>query len=233
MRSFQKWIDMTLCGLCVLLGCCSGFHLVLEVWRGGGQDAAVGFEHMSLDADGEVTEPAVLSLPVQTVQHRGLSTGEAHLDHRARCVTGGWAAAAASHFHGQGLHLGSRRTLIILFSCFHYGIPSLFVFGKLLQGVKLKMGHNKAEDRVVASKYSTFPFLLRYGKLRDSKQIISKQPGNQEPISVLKNENLCKNLESPVVENYSLAVTTYGTIHHVYITWTSCSVHVGVFECVR
>lgn len=80
------------------------------------------------------------------------------------------------------------------------------------------MGHNKAEDRVVASKYSTFPFLLRYGKLRDSKQIISKQPGNQEPISVLKNENLCKNLESPVVENYSLAVTTYGMIHHVYIT---------------
>lgn len=64
-------------------------HLVVEVGRGGGQDAAVGFEHMSLDVDGEVTEPAVFSLLIKTVQHRGLSAGEAHLHHRARCVAGG------------------------------------------------------------------------------------------------------------------------------------------------
>lgn len=63
---------------------------------------------MSLDVDGEVTEPAFFSLSVQTVQHRGLSAGEAHLHHRARCVPGGYAAA--SHFHGQRLHLGGRTT---------------------------------------------------------------------------------------------------------------------------
>lgn len=63
---------------------------------------------MSLDVDGEVTEPAFFSLPVQTVQHRGLSAGEAHLHHRSRCVPGGYAAA--SHFHGQRLHLGGRTT---------------------------------------------------------------------------------------------------------------------------
>lgn len=74
-------INMTPCSFCVLLGCCYDSHLVVEVGRGGGQDAAVGFEHMSLDVDGEVTEPAVFSLPVQTVQHRGLSAGEAHLHH--------------------------------------------------------------------------------------------------------------------------------------------------------
>lgn len=60
----------------------------MEVGRGGGQDAAVGFEHLSLDVDGEVTEPAVFPLPVQAVQHRGLSAGEAHLHLRARCVAG-------------------------------------------------------------------------------------------------------------------------------------------------
>lgn len=58
-------------------------HLVMEVRRGGSQDTAVGFEHMSLDVDGEVTEPSVFSLSVQTIQHRRLSAGEAHLDHRA------------------------------------------------------------------------------------------------------------------------------------------------------
>lgn len=81
MHSLQKWIDMTPHSLYALSGCCSDFHLILEVWRGGGQDAAVGFEHMSLDMDGEVTEPAVFSLPVQSIQDRGLSAGEAHLDH--------------------------------------------------------------------------------------------------------------------------------------------------------
>lgn len=82
-------------------------HLIMEVGRGGGQDAAVSFEHMSLDVDGEVTEPAFFPLSVQTVQHRGLSAGEAHLHHRSRCVPRG--CAAASHFHGQRLHLGGRR----------------------------------------------------------------------------------------------------------------------------
>lgn len=83
-------------------------HLVMEVGWGGGQDAAVGLEHLSLDVDGEVTEPALLPLPIQAVQHGGLSAGEAHLHHRARCVAGSWAAAAA-HFHGQGLHLCEQK----------------------------------------------------------------------------------------------------------------------------
>lgn len=61
----------------------------MEVRRGGSQDAAVGFEHVSLDVDGEITEPALCSLSVQTVQHRRLSAGEAHLHHRARSVAGG------------------------------------------------------------------------------------------------------------------------------------------------
>lgn len=56
-------------------------HLVVEVRRGRSQDAAVGLEHLSLDMDGEVAEAAVLSLPVQAVQHRGLSAREANLNH--------------------------------------------------------------------------------------------------------------------------------------------------------
>ena len=86
-------------------------HLIMEVWWGGGQHAAVGFEHVTLDVDGEVTELAVLSLLVQAAQHRALSAGEAHLHHRATCVSGGGAAAAAAaHLHGQGLHLGGRNS---------------------------------------------------------------------------------------------------------------------------
>lgn len=63
-------------------------HLVVKVRRGRSQDAAVSFEHVALDVDGEVTQLAVLSLTVQAVQHGGLSAGEAHLHLRARCVTG-------------------------------------------------------------------------------------------------------------------------------------------------
>lgn len=80
-------------------------HLVVEVRRGRSQDAAVGLEHLSLDMDGEVAEAAVLSLPVQAVQHRGLSAGEANLNHWA-------AAAAASHLHGHRLHLWGRKTFM-------------------------------------------------------------------------------------------------------------------------
>lgn len=77
--------------------------MIVEVGRGGGQDAAVGFEHLSLDVDGEVAEAAVLSLPVEAAEHCSLSAGEAHLHHRAgRRVARGTAAA---HFHVQRLHL--------------------------------------------------------------------------------------------------------------------------------
>lgn len=75
----------------------------MEVGRGGGQDAAVGLEHMSLDVDGQVTQLSFQPLAVQAVQHGGLGAGEAHLYHRARWVTVG--NAAASHLHGQRLHL--------------------------------------------------------------------------------------------------------------------------------
>lgn len=44
-------------------------HLVVEVRRGGGQDAAMGLEHVTLDVDGEVTQATVLPLLVQAVQH--------------------------------------------------------------------------------------------------------------------------------------------------------------------
>ena len=84
----------------------AGSHLVMEVGRGGSQDAAVSFEHVTLDVDGEVTELPFHSLSVQAVQDRGLGPGEAHLHHRARRVAGG--AAAASHLHGQRLHLGEE-----------------------------------------------------------------------------------------------------------------------------
>lgn len=67
----------------------------------------MGFEHVSLDVDGEVTELPFDPLSVQAVQHRGLGAGEAHLHHRARCVAGG--QAAATHFHGQRLHLGGNE----------------------------------------------------------------------------------------------------------------------------
>lgn len=77
--------------------------MIMKVGRRGGEDAAVGFEHLSLDVDGEVTEAAVLSLPVEAAEHCSLSAGEAHLHHRARCVARGRAAA---HFHVQRLHLG-------------------------------------------------------------------------------------------------------------------------------
>lgn len=63
----------------------------------------MGFEHLSLDVDGEVTEAAVLSLPVEAAEHCSLSAGEAHLHQRARGVARGRAAA---HFHVQRLHLG-------------------------------------------------------------------------------------------------------------------------------
>ena len=50
--------------------------LVVEVGRGGSQHAAVGPEHLTLHLDGEVTQPALLPLPVQTVQHCRSYTGE-------------------------------------------------------------------------------------------------------------------------------------------------------------
>lgn len=81
----------------------------MEVGGGGGQDAAVGLEHVSLDVDGQVTQLSFQPLAVQAVQHGGLGAGEAHLHHRARRVTGG--DAAASHLHGQRLHLWRRGGL--------------------------------------------------------------------------------------------------------------------------
>lgn len=63
--------------------------MVMKVGRRGGEDAAVGFEHLSLDVDGEVTEAAVLSLPVEAAEHCSLSAGEAHLHHRAGGVARG------------------------------------------------------------------------------------------------------------------------------------------------
>lgn len=76
---------------------CEGSYLIVEVGRRGGQDAAVGLEHLSLDVDGKVTEAAVLSLLVEAAEHRGLSAGEAHLHHRVA------RDAAAAHLHGQRL----------------------------------------------------------------------------------------------------------------------------------
>lgn len=107
----------------------------MKVRRGGSQDTTVGFEHMSLDVDGEVAEPAVFSLSVQTIQHRRLSAGEAHLQHWAWCVAGAWAAAAP-HLHGQGLHLGGRKALTT-----HSAdsiMASWLINFKFLQGVTLK-----------------------------------------------------------------------------------------------
>lgn len=104
----------------------------MEVWRGGGQHAAVGFEHVTLDVDGEVTELAVLSLLVQAAQHRALSAGEAHLHHRARCVSGGGAAAAAAHLHGQGLHLGGRNTVMTASLNLLFGFGLIVSFSFLL-----------------------------------------------------------------------------------------------------
>lgn len=66
----------------------------------------MGLEHLSLDVDGEVTEAAVLPLPVEAAEHRSLSAGEAHLHHRAR--RGVARGTAAAHFHVQRLHLGKE-----------------------------------------------------------------------------------------------------------------------------
>lgn len=76
-------------------------HLVVEIGGGRSQDAAVGLEHLSLDVDGEVAEAALLPLPVQAVQHGGLSAGEAHLHHRG-------VRAAASHLHQRPLRVWER-----------------------------------------------------------------------------------------------------------------------------
>ncbi|PWA32030.1 hypothetical protein CCH79_00017376 [Gambusia affinis] len=54
-------------------------HLIMEVGRGCGQDAAVRLEDVTLNVDGQIAQTAVLSLPVEAVQHRGLSAGEADL----------------------------------------------------------------------------------------------------------------------------------------------------------
>ena len=72
----------------------------------------MSLENLPLDLDGEVTEPALLPLPVEAVQHGGLGAGEAHLHHGPR---GGGAAgpgaAGAARISRQGLHLGIEINL--------------------------------------------------------------------------------------------------------------------------
>lgn len=69
-------------------------YLVVEVGRGSGQHAAVGPEHLPLHLDGEVTQPALLPLPVQIIHHCSAGTREAHVHSQT-------GRGAQSRIHGH------------------------------------------------------------------------------------------------------------------------------------
>ena len=64
-------------------------YLVVEIGRTGRQHTAMGPEHMSLHLYGEVTQPALLALAVQVVQHGGAGSRETHLEDAACCRSTG------------------------------------------------------------------------------------------------------------------------------------------------
>lgn len=66
-------------------------YLIVEIGRGSSENAAVGPEHLALDVDGEVAQPALFTLPVQIVHDGRTGTRETNLDGQtsSRSAVGG------------------------------------------------------------------------------------------------------------------------------------------------
>lgn len=104
-------------------------YLIVEIRRGSGKNAAVGPEHLALDVDRKVAQPALFTLPVQIVHDSSAGTRETHLDGQtsSRSTVGGIHA-------GRILLRGGKMSQIRLESCgalfesHSFSFPGYFFF---------------------------------------------------------------------------------------------------------
>lgn len=76
----------------------------MKVRWGCSEHTAVGFEHVTLDLDGQITQPALLTLPVQIVQNCSTGARKTHLDRQ----TGRSCRTTAVRIHGRRKPNGTK-----------------------------------------------------------------------------------------------------------------------------